>query len=151
KLHDRVFDILGLAAQVERDAKFDERWKKVTILHLLHHTGGWDRAKSFDPMFRSPAIVEELKTKPPAGPNDIIRYMLRQPLHGDSRSRSRQAGAAPLRRVVSRSDGQSWRLDRVGRRSGALRRGVQRAGEVQDPRCQEHRDDVRSAAGNGRS
>jgi N-acyl-D-amino-acid deacylase len=104
KLDDRVFDVLGLAAHVERDTKLDERWKKVTILHLLHHTGGWDRDNTFDPMFRSPEIVEELKTKPPAGPNDIIRYMLRRPLQFDPGEKSVYSnfGYCLLGRVIER-------------------------------------------------
>jgi N-acyl-D-amino-acid deacylase len=46
----------------------------------LQHTGGWDRDKSFDPMFRSRAICEELEIPSPALQKDIIRYMVRQPL-----------------------------------------------------------------------
>src|SRR5207302_1075124 len=62
------------------DAHFDERWKDVTISHLLHHRGGWDRDKSFDPMFHSGPIVRELKIDPPAGADAVVRYMLRRPL-----------------------------------------------------------------------
>jgi N-acyl-D-amino-acid deacylase len=103
KLDDRVFDILGLADHVER-GRFDERWKKVTILHLLQHTGGWDRNKAFDPMFRSPTIVAELKTKPPAGAGDIIRYMVRQPLQFDPGERMAYSnfGYCLLGRVIEK-------------------------------------------------
>ena len=83
KLDAKVFDVLGLTDPKGPDISFDERWRKVTILHLLHHAGGWDRGTSFDPMFRSSKIADVLKTKPPAGPADIIRYMLRQPLQFD--------------------------------------------------------------------
>jgi len=79
-LDDKVLDVLELKAPRGPKAKFDDRWKKVTILHLLQHRGGWDREKSFDPMFRSPAICEELKVGPPADPDAIIRYVLRRPL-----------------------------------------------------------------------
>ncbi len=79
-LDDKVFDVLDLKAPTGPKVKFDGRWKKVTILHLLQHRGGWDRDKSFDPMFRSPAICEELKVAPPADQDAIIRYMLRRPL-----------------------------------------------------------------------
>src|SRR5262249_26462012 len=58
-LDDRVFDVLRLKAPDDPEETFDARWKRVTILHLLQHTGGWDRGKSFDPMFRSPEIVKE--------------------------------------------------------------------------------------------
>ena len=57
-LDDRVFDVLQLKAPDDPKVKFDARWRQVTIRHLLQHTGGWDRTKSFDPMFRSPAGPE---------------------------------------------------------------------------------------------
>ncbi len=81
-LNDKVFHVLDLKVPIPDDpnVKFDERWKEVTILDLLQHRGGWDRDKSFDPMFRSPAICEEMKVKPPADQEAIIRYMLRRPL-----------------------------------------------------------------------
>jgi N-acyl-D-amino-acid deacylase len=78
KLDDTVFDVLHL--DEPSGVKFDERWHKVTILQLLQHTGGWDRDKSFDPMFHSPAIVKELQIETPADAHAVIRYMLRQPL-----------------------------------------------------------------------
>src|SRR5712691_4581695 len=43
-LDAKVWDVLTLPEPS------DARWKQVTILHLLQHTGGWDRDKSFDPM-----------------------------------------------------------------------------------------------------
>ena len=46
--------VVGL---LELPAPNDKRWNEITIDHLLHHTGGWDRSKSFDPMFRPIVIV----------------------------------------------------------------------------------------------
>jgi N-acyl-D-amino-acid deacylase len=43
KFDDPVFEILKLQRPARR---FDARWKKVTILHLLQHRGGWDRDKA---------------------------------------------------------------------------------------------------------
>jgi len=81
-LNDKVFHVLELKVPVPDDpnVKFDERWKNVTILDLLQHRGGWDRDKSFDPMFRSPDICKEMNVKPPADQEAIIHYMLRRPL-----------------------------------------------------------------------
>jgi N-acyl-D-amino-acid deacylase len=79
-LNDKVFHVLELKAPDDPKVTFDERWKNVTILDLLQHRGGWDRDKSFDPMFRSPDICKEMKVKPPANQEAIIRYMLRRPL-----------------------------------------------------------------------
>lgn len=58
----------------------DPRWRQMTLRHLLHHTGGWDRDVSFDPMLPPFSIAERLGTVPPAGPEEVIRYMLGQPL-----------------------------------------------------------------------
>src|SRR5438874_3219419 len=51
-LDARPFELLasGTDALQPKGDQFDERWKHITIRHLLHHTGGWDRDKSFDPM-----------------------------------------------------------------------------------------------------
>jgi N-acyl-D-amino-acid deacylase len=85
RLNDKVFHVLELKAPLpdSPEVKFDERWKSVTILDLLQHRGGWDSEKSFDPMFRSPAICKEMKVEPPANQEAIIHYMLRRPLDFD--------------------------------------------------------------------
>jgi N-acyl-D-amino-acid deacylase len=108
KLDDRVFEVLQL--QQPKESEFDPRWKKVTILHLLQHRGGWDRDKSFDPMFRSRAIVKELEVRPPARPRDIIRYMLRQPLDFDPGAKYAYSnfGYCLLGRVIEKVSGQSY-------------------------------------------
>lgn len=76
-LDAKVWDVLKLPEPS------DARWKRVTILHLLQHTGGWDRDKSGDPMFRSLLIARALRVSPPAEPQDVIRYMLGRPLDFD--------------------------------------------------------------------
>jgi CubicO group peptidase (beta-lactamase class C family) len=110
KLGDRVFDTLQLQVPKGEGGRFDPRWKKVTIEHLLQHRGGWDREKSFDPMFRSPAIVEELGVPPPARPGDIIRYMLRQPLQFEPGERDAYSnfGYCLLGRVIEKVSGQTY-------------------------------------------
>ncbi|HBI45603.1 MAG TPA: hypothetical protein DDY78_22540 [Planctomycetales bacterium] len=82
-LNDKVFHVLELKAPNGPKVTFDERWKNVTILHLLQHRGGWDSEKSFDPMFRSLDICKEIKVAPPADQDAIIQYMLRRPLDFD--------------------------------------------------------------------
>ena len=80
KLDDPAFSKLKYKPFLEKGAKVDPRLKDVTVRQLLHHTGGWDRDKSFDPMFRSTKIASTLGVKAPAGPVDVIRYMMGQPL-----------------------------------------------------------------------
>lgn len=58
----------------------DSRLKDVTIQHLLNHTGGWDRALSGDPMFRSIQIAAALGVPSPPSQIDTVRYMMGRPL-----------------------------------------------------------------------
>lgn len=76
----------------------------------MQHRGGWDRDKSFDPMFRSPTICDELKVEPPADPDAIIRYMLRQPLDFDPGEHSVYSnfGYCLLGRVVEKVSGSGY-------------------------------------------
>src|SRR5437773_3409004 len=75
-----VWDLLDPASWVPGGKNSDERWKQITARHLLQHTGGWDRDKSFDPMFRSREIAKTFEVPSPPAPRVIIRYMLGKPL-----------------------------------------------------------------------
>jgi N-acyl-D-amino-acid deacylase len=88
----------------------DRRWNDVTVLHLLRHTGGWDRDQSFDPMFRSVEIARARKTAPPAGPHEIIRYMLDRPMDFDPGTRYAYSnfGYCLLGRVIEQASGQGY-------------------------------------------
>jgi N-acyl-D-amino-acid deacylase len=101
ELDARVSEVLELAPPA------DPRWRRVTIRHLLQHTGGWDRAASFDPMFRSTEIARSLGVPPPATPPHIIRYMLVKPLDFDPGSRHAYSnfGYCLLGRVIERISG----------------------------------------------
>jgi CubicO group peptidase (beta-lactamase class C family) len=109
-LDDKVFQVLELKAPEDFAVPLDERWKKVTILHLLQHRGGWDRDKSFDPMFRSPDICQEMKVAPPADQEAIIHYMLRQPLDFDPGERIVYSnfGYCLLGRVIEKVSGKGY-------------------------------------------
>ncbi len=58
----------------------DPRLRAITIRQLLHHTGGWDRDTSFDPMFRPIIEAEALGAPVPASGETVVRYMLGQKL-----------------------------------------------------------------------
>jgi N-acyl-D-amino-acid deacylase len=104
KLDDLVFDVLDLA---EPKKGFDPRWRKITIRNLLQHTGGWDRDKSFDAMFINGKICKRLGIASPAMPNDILRYMLEQPLDFDPGSRYAYSnfGYSILGRIIEKLTG----------------------------------------------
>jgi CubicO group peptidase (beta-lactamase class C family) len=106
KLDDHVFALLGITLP----ANADPRLQKITIKHLLHHTAGWDRDKSFDPMFRPILIAKEQKVPPPAKPIDIIHYMTHHKLDFDPGARYAYSnfGYCILGRVIEKVSGQSY-------------------------------------------
>lgn len=107
-LESRVFNVLAPNYALPETA--DERLKNVTVAQLLRHTGGWDRDASFDPMFRSPRIVEALHVSPPAKPEHVIRYMLNRRLDFAPGERYAYSnfGYCVLGRVIEQLTGQSY-------------------------------------------
>ncbi len=88
----------------------DARWRDITLRHLLQHTGGWDRDKSFDAMFRAVPFATELGVDPPAKPEHVIRVMLKKPLDFAPGERYAYSnfGYCLLGRVLERLDGVSY-------------------------------------------
>jgi len=80
RLNSPVWGLRDLPSWIPAGKNADERWKQITVRHLLQHTGGWDRDKSFDPMFRSRDIATSFALPNPPDPRVIIRYMLGKPL-----------------------------------------------------------------------
>jgi N-acyl-D-amino-acid deacylase len=107
KLDDSVFGRLGLKAPKKG---FDQRWKLVSVRHLLTHRGGWDSERSGDPMFQSPTIVRELGIAPPALPPAIIQWMLGRPLDFDPGRKEAYSnfGYCLLGRLVEKASGQTY-------------------------------------------
>lgn len=82
-LDDKILDHLKYKPHLAPSDEVDPRWKQVTILQLLRHTGGWDRDKSFDPIGIPWEIAKSLGIKPPVKPEHIVRYMMGKPLDFD--------------------------------------------------------------------
>jgi len=95
---------------VENGARFDERHRAITARHLLQHTAGWDRDRSFDPMFRPVKIAAATGTTAPAGPREVIRYMLGRRLDFDPGTRYAYSnlGYCILGRISEKLTGQSY-------------------------------------------
>jgi N-acyl-D-amino-acid deacylase len=106
KMTDNPFAIL----QIALPANADRRLTKITIKHLLTHTAGWDREKSFDPMFRPIVIAKKQRVNPPAEPMDIIRFMTTRKLNFDPGERHAYSnfGYCLLGRVIEKVSGQSY-------------------------------------------
>jgi CubicO group peptidase (beta-lactamase class C family) len=78
KLEDKVFRLLNFEPHVEPGAKLDPRLYEIQVQHCLHHTGGWDRDKSLDPMGAEGAekVAKELKIRLPITPRQIVRVTM---------------------------------------------------------------------------
>ena len=75
--HDTpVFDYLGIAPSQDLA---DPRIREITIGHLLKHEGGWDRDKTFDPMYEIDRIKSEIGVSK-VKKRHLVRYMWEQPL-----------------------------------------------------------------------
>lgn len=111
QLEDKVFDILNLEAEIEAvgDA-FDPRLRDITVSHLLHHRGGWDRDQSFDAMFQSVRFAQQWDTPAPAATEYVIRSMLSQRLDFDPGTRYAYSnfGYCLLGRVIEKLSGKTY-------------------------------------------
>jgi N-acyl-D-amino-acid deacylase len=125
-LDEKIFEVLGRYDPPKADAKIDPRLAQITIRHLLQHSGGWDRDKSFDAMFRFVDFAKALDLPPPADQEAIIRNMMAQPLDFDPGTRQAYSnyGFCLLGRAIEKRSGISYEafarqqvLDPVGART----------------------------------
>jgi N-acyl-D-amino-acid deacylase len=109
-LDDRAFDIVKLPPLLVEGKEPDPRLRQITIRQLLHHTSGWDRDRSFDPMFRPGAIAKATGMESPPAPAEVIRYMLGRPLDFDPGSKYAYSnlGYCILGRVIETVTGTSY-------------------------------------------
>jgi N-acyl-D-amino-acid deacylase len=109
-LDAKAFALLNLQPAVASFIDPEPRLREITIRQLLQHTGGWDRDKSFDPMFRPERIAKATNTPPPAGPLAVIRYMLSQPLDFNPGTRYAYSnfGYCVLGRLIEKITGQTY-------------------------------------------
>lgn len=83
---DEVFGSSGILPHQPFNGTWgDTRLGNITVMDLVNHQGGWDRAKApiGDPQFKAIQIASAMGIASPAGRDDIIRYMLTQPLEYD--------------------------------------------------------------------
>src|SRR5439155_13454828 len=88
----------------------DPRLSEVTVRHLLQHSGGWNREKSGDPMFKAAEISSELGVPSPPSSLNIIRYMMGRPLDVDPGTRYAYSnfGYCVLGRILEQRSGESY-------------------------------------------
>jgi len=88
----------------------DPRWWLISVRHLIEHRGGWDAHERHDALFRVNAIARRLRLDRPPQADDIVRYMLREPLQyrpGTRRVYS-NFGYCVLGRVIERASGMRY-------------------------------------------
>jgi N-acyl-D-amino-acid deacylase len=91
-------------------ATIDPKLKDITVIQLIDHKGGWDRAASFDPMFASIKIARALNVQSPPDKYQIAQYMLGQPL--DFKPGSKEVysnfGYSLLGQVIEKVSGKTY-------------------------------------------
>ena len=108
KFEDKVFSLLDFNVEIKAAGEsFDARLSDISIEQLLQHRGGWDRDKSFDPMFQSVRFAEQQGTPSPASQRDVIVSMLRQRLDFEPGERFAYSnfGYCLLGRVIEKISG----------------------------------------------
>lgn len=79
-LDAKAFPMLGWKPFLKPGQKEDPRIWDITIRQLLHHSGGWDRGKSGDIMFKHFQIAKEMSIASPPDHKSLIRWAMAQPL-----------------------------------------------------------------------
>ena len=87
RLDEPILPRLKLSPHLPAGVEPDPRWGRITVRQCLHHTGGWDRDVSFDPIGIPWKIAQALGREPPVPADDVIRYMLGRPLDFDPSAR----------------------------------------------------------------
>ena len=105
-----VLDFLPFKPVLANGKTADPRWKRISLRHCLHHTGGWDRDVSGDPMFRSVETARAVGVAAPANSEAIISYMLGQPLDFEPGARYAYSnfGYCLLGRVIEKLGGRPY-------------------------------------------
>ncbi|WP_255168570.1 serine hydrolase domain-containing protein [Natrononativus amylolyticus] len=108
ELDDRVYPFLEI--DPPSDGLGDERFREIEVGHLLAHQGGWDRRESIDPTFEPFTVAESLGLSRPPTADDVVRYVLGQPLQFDPGERSAYSnvGYSVLAKVVEGASGRTY-------------------------------------------
>jgi N-acyl-D-amino-acid deacylase len=109
-LETKAFPLLGLKPFLKPGAVEDLRINEITVRQLLHHTGGFDRDKSGDPMFQHFQIAREMGIPSPPDHRSLIRWVMGRPLDFDPGSREAYSnfGYCVLGRIIEKVSGRPY-------------------------------------------
>lgn len=108
-LDARIVPLLDLRSPDPQ--RYDPRWDAITVRHLLTHAGGFDRDRSFDPMFANATYAKMFERAPePDSLDAIVAVMLQRPLDFDPGTAQAYSnfGYALLGRVIERVSGMRY-------------------------------------------
>lgn len=93
-----------------RGTPVDARMNRITVRHLLQHSGGWDSEQSFDPIVNPVPVAQEMGVASPPDPDTLLRWLLRQPLQFEPGTREGETnvGYVVLGEVVAQATGQRY-------------------------------------------
>lgn len=77
-LDAKVFGPGGILKDIINKPILDSRVQNITVRMLLHHSGGWDRDISGDPMFNAYQIAKTMGVSSPSSEETVINYVLSQ-------------------------------------------------------------------------
>jgi N-acyl-D-amino-acid deacylase len=139
-LDDRAFKLLG-HLRPQRGARVDPRLARITVRQLLNHSGGWDRRRSGEPTSFSWRVAHQLRVPLPVSANQLIIYMLGQPLDFDPGTQCQYSnfGYIVLGQIIERIAGR--RYEEYVRKNTLQPMGIRRA-VLPDPRGLYHRGEV---------
>jgi N-acyl-D-amino-acid deacylase len=109
RLDESIVDLLDLT-DGSRITDFDPWWSRVTLAHLLTHTGGWDRNRSGDPMFMDREIAGSFNTALPVTHSQVIGFQFLRGIDYAPGERFAYSnfGYCLLGRAIERASGQRY-------------------------------------------
>lgn len=109
-LDAKVVPLLGLTPFVKSGSEPDPRLGNITVRHLLHHTGGWDRAKTPESVYRFREIAADMGVQSPPDKTSVVRWTLGRPLDFDPGARYAYSnvGFFLLGRVIEKVSGKPY-------------------------------------------
>jgi N-acyl-D-amino-acid deacylase len=109
KLDEPAFKLLS-HIKPYRGAPVDPRLHRITVRHLLQHAGGWDHAKSGDPVNWTTRLQYERKDRTPVSPEFLISEAMTLKLDFEPGTDSKYSnfGFIVLGEVIEKASGTSY-------------------------------------------